>query len=371
MGKLPYLILFLSILFVDLASANQYLKSIFVFGDSQFDAGTNRLLKHCKLQANFTPYGSTFFHHPTGRFTNGRTVADFISQYMGINFQKPYEEVHREIQHGKVKSFPSNGLNFASAGSGLLPNTSQEAGVTSIQGQLQQFLSLIKRRIHLQKKKHVYLEKNQIVNSIYLIAAGGNDIFTYFLLPNTPPITQEAFAHVLLKEVSIVIRKLYMVGARRFVIFPVGPIGCIPGRVLIKSAPTHKCSGRMNRLAKYYNAGLARLVTVLPRIYPGAIVVYGATYSTTQKYRANPKQYGFANVTEACCGGGPLNGLLQCGLRGYKMCKKPNEYFFWDYFHPTERTYGLLSKGLWAGGRRQIWPINIQTLATNKTLQPH
>lgn len=53
---------------------------IFTFGDSIFDAGNNHFNKNCSAQADFAPYGSSFFHYPTGRFTNGRTVADFICE---------------------------------------------------------------------------------------------------------------------------------------------------------------------------------------------------------------------------------------------------------------------------------------------------
>lgn len=61
-----------------LALVDAHIKSIIIFGDSQFDAGNNPFNKNCTIQANFKPYGSKYFHHPTGRFTNGRTVADFI-----------------------------------------------------------------------------------------------------------------------------------------------------------------------------------------------------------------------------------------------------------------------------------------------------
>lgn len=53
-------------------------RGIFSFGDSIFDAGTNHFNQNCSAQADFPPYGSSFFHQPTGRFTNGRTVPDFI-----------------------------------------------------------------------------------------------------------------------------------------------------------------------------------------------------------------------------------------------------------------------------------------------------
>ena len=58
---------------------------------------------------------------------------------------------------------------------------------------------------------------------------------------------------------------------------------------------------------------------------------------------------GFSDVSNACCGGGTLGGLKQCGREGYKICNNPNEFMFWDFYHPTERTYHLMSKALWNG----------------------
>lgn len=69
-----------------LAKSSPSLPAIFTFGDSIFDAGNNHFNKNCTAQADFPPYGSSFFHQPTGRFTNGRTVADFICNYISQLF---------------------------------------------------------------------------------------------------------------------------------------------------------------------------------------------------------------------------------------------------------------------------------------------
>lgn len=51
--------------------------ALYVFGDSLLDSGNNNLLPTL-AKADFPPYGRDFAKGSTGRFTNGRTVADFI-----------------------------------------------------------------------------------------------------------------------------------------------------------------------------------------------------------------------------------------------------------------------------------------------------
>ena len=61
--------------------------ALFVFGDSLFDVGNNNYINTTTdYQANFSPYGETFFKFPTGRFSNGRVIPDFIgkNKYMSV-----------------------------------------------------------------------------------------------------------------------------------------------------------------------------------------------------------------------------------------------------------------------------------------------
>ncbi|KDO64747.1 hypothetical protein CISIN_1g047686mg [Citrus sinensis] len=132
MERLALTFFFFSSLLISV-SFSLHVPAIITFGDSIFDAGNNHFNKNCTAQADFPPYGSSFFHHPTGRFTNGRTVADFISQFIGIELQKPYLEARIAVLNGSRKDYPANGINFASAGSGVLTETNKDWKVLNMQ----------------------------------------------------------------------------------------------------------------------------------------------------------------------------------------------------------------------------------------------
>lgn len=60
---------------------NNNVTALFIFGDSFLDAGNNNYINTTTLdQANFPPYGQTFFGLPTGRFSDGRLISDFIGE---------------------------------------------------------------------------------------------------------------------------------------------------------------------------------------------------------------------------------------------------------------------------------------------------
>lgn len=57
-------------------------QALYVIGDSLVDSGNNNYLS-TKIKANFAPYGSDFEGgKPTGRFSNGKTIADYIGKNM-------------------------------------------------------------------------------------------------------------------------------------------------------------------------------------------------------------------------------------------------------------------------------------------------
>lgn len=86
MWKRVEAIILVVILCSKLVSGGSIVPCYFIFGDSLSDAGNNNdLITMAKV--NYSPYGIDFPRGiATGRFTNGRTVADFISKF--FNFLK-------------------------------------------------------------------------------------------------------------------------------------------------------------------------------------------------------------------------------------------------------------------------------------------
>ena len=72
--------------------------ALFIFGDSLFDNGNNNYINTTTIyQANYPPYGETFFKYPSGRFSDGRVIPDFVGKifanfesrfhFMGLNWK--------------------------------------------------------------------------------------------------------------------------------------------------------------------------------------------------------------------------------------------------------------------------------------------
>lgn len=154
-------------------------------------------------------------------------------------------------------------------------------GVTSIQDQLKQFKALVNQN---------KLDTALVQSSLFLLESGSNDIFSYFASFDPQTSSPDAYVRAMLTQVSRLIEEIYTLGARRIAVFSLGPVGCIPGRVLLPDAPVESCYGKMNAMAESYNKGLESIVNQVARKYPGAVAVYGDVYNIVQQFRAIPSR---------------------------------------------------------------------------------
>ncbi|XP_042038269.1 GDSL esterase/lipase At5g45960-like [Salvia splendens] len=148
---------------------NNTVSAVFVFGDSTVDVGNNNNLMTI-LKSDFRPYGIDLPNKkPTGRFSNGRLVTDFIAAYAGIKeFVPAYSDLQLSIEDLMT------GVSFASGASGFDEKTPSSFGVITMKKQvenLREYTTKIAKKIG-KKKTKTLIEK-----SVSIVSAGSNDIF--------------------------------------------------------------------------------------------------------------------------------------------------------------------------------------------------
>ncbi|CAH9104493.1 unnamed protein product [Cuscuta europaea] len=102
--------LYLTVALLSEPSSAKIIKRIYAFGDSFTDTGNTH---SATGPSSFTyvsnpPYGRTFFHRPTNRYSDGRLVIDFVTQALSLPFLPPYLNPNADRSYG---------VNFAVGGS--------------------------------------------------------------------------------------------------------------------------------------------------------------------------------------------------------------------------------------------------------------
>ncbi|XP_028073949.1 GDSL esterase/lipase 7-like [Camellia sinensis] len=340
--------------FLPLVNSNpQLAPAFYVFGDSLLDSGNNNLLPTL-ARANFKPYGVDFPGGATGRFTNGRTVADFLAEFLGLPLSPPY------LSFRRLET--STGLNYASSTCGILPETGTSAGkCLNLDEQIDLFEKTVREDLpKLFKNTEGLLE--YLSKSIFLIATGSNDYSGNYLQPNSYSsrlYSPLSFAQLLTQSLSQKLERLYKLGARKVITFEIGPIGCQPS---ISRQYMHKygqCVEEINNLVSLFNDQLATVLSKLTSTLPGSAFILGHDYGLTYDAIRNPSTYGLTDTSDPCCTTW-LNGTSAC-IPEIAPCANPNEHFFWDGFHPTEAVYSVIASQCFNGDSVCI-PTNLKML---------
>ncbi|KAL2330040.1 hypothetical protein Fmac_017621 [Flemingia macrophylla] len=331
-------------------------RALFVFGDSLVDNGNNNYLQTI-ARANAPPYGIDYpTHTPTGRFSNGFNIPDFISQELGAESTLPYLSPELTRENLFV------GANFASAGVGILNDTGD------------QFMNIIKMHRQLEHFKEYQervsaligvLRTKRLVNqALVLITVGGNDfVNNYFLVDSTARSRQYPlpdYVNFLISRYRRHLQKLYGLGARRVIVTGTGPLGCAPAE-LARRGKNGECSAELQRAAKLYNPQLEQMILELNTKIGSDVFIAANTALMHNDFITNPQAYGFTTSKVACCGQGPYNGMgLCCPVSN--LCSDRNLHVFWDPFHPSERANKLVVEQIMSGSTRYMNPMNLSTI---------
>ncbi|KAL8244661.1 hypothetical protein R6Q59_010919 [Mikania micrantha] len=180
---------------------NVSVSALLVFGDSFVDQGNNNYI-NTLVKGNFFPYGKDFLDEkPTGRFSNGKTLSDFLAEVLGVKDYLP-----------------------ASLDPLLKDKDLQTDSTIPMSVQLDMFkeyVGKLKRSIGLETTNNI------ITNSVVAVSAATNDLLVSLPLRRLQYDAQ-GYSNMLVKLYLNFTQEIYMLGVRRIVVFCTHPIGCLP-----------------------------------------------------------------------------------------------------------------------------------------------
>ncbi|XP_014519782.1 GDSL esterase/lipase At2g30310 [Vigna radiata var. radiata] len=347
----PIILVHLCTSFVVASFGNDLIKpkfsSILVFGDSTVDTGNNNYIRTL-AKGNHFPYGKDFpCHVPTGRFSNGKLVPDFIASVLNLKHTVP-----PFLQPNLSDEDLLTGVSFASGGSGFDDLTTALTGAIPVSQQIEYF-KLYVGRLKAIAGEH---EAKQILrDSLVIISAGTNDFLLNFYDISTRKLefNIDEYQDYVQNRIQRFIKELYDIGCRNFAVSGLPCIGCIPIQITKSGRiKDRKCVDDENSDAKLYNRKLTRLLLKIQAMLPGSKVVYTDIYHTLINLINQPQKYGFKETNKGCCGSGLFEVATLCN-EFTSTCDDPSKYVFWDSVHPTQLVYQYIAKYI----QREVLPM--------------
>ncbi|KAB2031192.1 hypothetical protein ES319_D05G288000v1 [Gossypium barbadense] len=337
------------------------IKGMFVFGSSLVDNGNNNYLENSTAKADFLPYGIDFPKGPSGRFTNGKNVIDLLGEMLKLPcLIPPFSDP--STKGSKVV----HGVNFASGASGILDDTGFLAGqVISLNQQIRNFetvtLPEVKNQLGVNRRENRKATKKYM----FIMGTGGNDyLFNYFARKGEYNVSLETFTANLTTSLSLQLKKLYRLGARKFVLMSIYPLGCSP---MLNAMRKDGCIEVMNQAAILFNDGLKSIIDAAKSDMPTSNLVLVNSYNIVTDIIQNPSSKGFKDANNPCCEVVPLTQLAGNGVsckKGGRICMDRSAHVFFDGLHPTEKVnVEIATKAFSSDLKTEVYPINVNQLA--------
>lgn len=319
---------------------------VFVFGDSLVDAGNALKLAQwygtltlSDLPEGAPTAGKGYFR---GRFSDGYTFADYISNKYAAGVTKPvfpfgYDDPWLGVPVDPFAPDPSgNNLNFAYGGAQVRQG---DEVVPDLDGQTDAFKDAV--------------DGNADPNGLYLFTIGNNDVRSLVPTGGTPATVEEAHAaldavaHTLLEELQGLAAK----GVHNLLITGIADIGLIPKYDLDGNHLLEGSELARSLAATEYSQYLDNLIRtqVLPALQKLGLNV---TYVPLMDYDSNGQ-----HVTGAMNAILPelaaLNGLTTAELTQHMLDHQ--KVVFFDQVHPNAQTHALMAAYVNAQLTGQPW----------------
>ncbi|KAI5425522.1 GDSL esterase/lipase At5g03610 [Lathyrus oleraceus] len=293
---------------------------LFVFGDSYADTGN---INSSLVPSRNEPYGVTFPGKPSGRFSDGRVLTDYIAKYLKVKSPASYT-VRKHLAPHHLK----NGMNFAFGGTGVFETLNQGPNMTT---QISFFEKAIEDKV---------LTTSNIRKSVALVSIAGND-YTFYNFKNGSIQGLPSFISSVVNQTIKNVIRIKELGVKKVIISNLQPVGCLPSETV--SSSFKECNETSNNLlVAYHNTLLTEAVTKLNqqiKYHSSSPFIVLDLYDSFMSVLKNPSTYNIKNELEPCCVGVSSNyfcGMVVEKVKKYTVCENPKSAFFWDLGHPTD-----------------------------------
>ncbi|KAF0902163.1 hypothetical protein E2562_014411 [Oryza meyeriana var. granulata] len=338
--------------------------AVYVLGDSTLEVGNNNYLPGKDVFRANKPYNGIDYpgSKPTGRFSNGYNLADFIAMKLGFRESPPaYLSLLGPLNLTLAVQAITIGVSFASAGAGILDSTYAGKCIPLSE----QVRSMEATRAAMVAKVGSRAATAHLARSFFLLGVANNDMLVFAAAQqqhnrSATPSDVAAFYTTLIASYSAAITELYGMGARKFAIVNVGLVGCVP--LVRAQSPTAACNDDLNRLATGFNDAVGSLLSGLAAHLPGFVYSLADSHTLGQLAVDDPMASGYTSVDRACCGRGRLGAEGECEV-GSTLCSDRDKWAFWDRVHPSQRANMLTAEAYYDGPAQLTKPINFKQLA--------
>ncbi|KAI3935303.1 hypothetical protein MKW92_018327 [Papaver armeniacum] len=222
----------------------------------------------------------------------------------------------------------ANGMNFAHGGTGVFDTWMKEGNMTT---QINAF-------------------KYDLDESMAFFSNAGNDYTQYFEVDHGTHEGYRAFVGKVVHQLELNLRQIRKTGVKKVVMLTMQPLGCLPNKA--RTLSYKKCDKPLNNDTIFHNTLLQKAVQRLngeTTDSPFHILdLYGAFMSVINKQAGEGTRAEFGKpLFKPCCTPTASNALCGSvdanGVKQYTLCENPNDYLFWDLYHPTQSGWHTIS----------------------------
>ncbi|NES20435.1 MAG: SGNH/GDSL hydrolase family protein [Symploca sp. SIO3E6] len=275
---------------------------IYAFGDSYSDNGAMLEISTQAVEAGVP--GSFIMplkpdlglYDPQGHFSNGPSAIEVLSDQLQVGLT--------DYAVGGAKSGNGNYISWL--------DNFQNTGVFA---QVEQFTADLSGQV-------------ADTHALYFIFISANDLFEYvnFDLPGTV----EELSVQTVNHIGQSVSNLAALGANQFMVVNSSDLGVVPS--MVKFDHTEEAA----LFTKLVNEFLSKKLEMLTQQLGVEIVLYDHI-AISDQIRSNPEQYTLTNLNDPCQ---PVFPVIE------PVCSLPNEYYFWDEYHPTARVYQIIGEDM-------------------------